>query len=258
MSGTIFRSTTALDRAAATRSLRARRGDASRVTSAPTATRSARCSRCTTCCAPRASSSVASFSEPFVVAPHYRELPGLELLTPPDRFPREPEVMVTFDSGSLARLGDLEPHGQGRRRAHRHRPPRVEPALRHDQRDRSRRGRERRARAAADRRARPPAQRATPRSASTPRSSATPAASSTSRRRPAVFELAARARRVRPADRRELSRTLFEEHRFAYLQLLADVLSARGARAREAVRVDEGHARPTSRATTSRSTRSRA
>ncbi len=52
--------------------------------------------------------SVASFSEPFVVAPHYRELPGLELLTPPDRFPREPGVMVTFDSGSLARLGDLE------------------------------------------------------------------------------------------------------------------------------------------------------
>ena len=53
--------------------------------------------------------SVASFSEPFIVAPHYRELPGLELLIPPDRFPREPRVMVTFDSGSLARLGDLEP-----------------------------------------------------------------------------------------------------------------------------------------------------
>ena len=53
--------------------------------------------------------SVASFSEPFVVAPHYRQLPGLDLLTPPDRFPREPRVMVTFDSGSLARLGDLEP-----------------------------------------------------------------------------------------------------------------------------------------------------
>jgi phosphoesterase RecJ-like protein len=52
--------------------------------------------------------SVASFSEPFVVAPHYRQLPGLELLTPPDRFPREPGVMVTFDSGSLERLGDLE------------------------------------------------------------------------------------------------------------------------------------------------------
>jgi phosphoesterase RecJ-like protein len=53
--------------------------------------------------------SIASFSEPFVVAPHYRELPGLDLLTPPDQFPREPGVMVTFDSGSLARLGDLEP-----------------------------------------------------------------------------------------------------------------------------------------------------
>lgn len=52
--------------------------------------------------------SVASFSEPFVVAPHYRELPGLELLCPPDRFPADPPVMVTFDSGSVARLGDLE------------------------------------------------------------------------------------------------------------------------------------------------------
>ncbi len=53
--------------------------------------------------------SIASFSEPFVVAPHYRLLPGLELLTRPDGFPREPRVMVTFDSGSLSRLGDLEP-----------------------------------------------------------------------------------------------------------------------------------------------------
>src|SRR5437763_9051803 len=52
--------------------------------------------------------SVASFSEPFVVAPHYRELAGLEDLTKPVDFPTEPEVMVTFDSGSLARLGTLE------------------------------------------------------------------------------------------------------------------------------------------------------
>src|SRR5215211_6024233 len=52
---------------------------------------------------------VASFPTPFVVAPHYRELPGLDLLTPPDEFPREPDVMVTFDCGSLGRLGDLEP-----------------------------------------------------------------------------------------------------------------------------------------------------
>jgi phosphoesterase RecJ-like protein len=56
--------------------------------------------------------SVASYSEPFVVAPHYRELPGLDLLTPPDRFPTEPEVMITFDSGSLDRLGDLEPNAK--------------------------------------------------------------------------------------------------------------------------------------------------
>ena len=52
--------------------------------------------------------SVASFPMPFVVAPHYRDLPGLDLLTPPDQIDREPEVMATFDCGDLARLGDLE------------------------------------------------------------------------------------------------------------------------------------------------------
>lgn len=52
---------------------------------------------------------VASFPSPFVVAPHYRELPGLELLTKPEHFPPAPEVMVTFDCGSRNRLGDLEP-----------------------------------------------------------------------------------------------------------------------------------------------------
>jgi bifunctional oligoribonuclease and PAP phosphatase NrnA len=51
---------------------------------------------------------IASFPRPFVVAPHYRELPGLELLSHPDEFPREPDVMVTFDCGSLGRLGELE------------------------------------------------------------------------------------------------------------------------------------------------------
>jgi phosphoesterase RecJ-like protein len=50
---------------------------------------------------------VASFPTPFVVAPHYREMPGLDLLTKPDDFPRAPDVMVTFDCGSLGRLGDL-------------------------------------------------------------------------------------------------------------------------------------------------------
>jgi phosphoesterase RecJ-like protein len=51
--------------------------------------------------------SIASFSEPFVIAPHYRELPGLDLLVTPDRFPAQPDVMVTFDCGSLGRLGSL-------------------------------------------------------------------------------------------------------------------------------------------------------
>ncbi|MCU1459267.1 MAG: exopolyphosphatase-like enzyme [Actinomycetia bacterium] len=50
---------------------------------------------------------VASFPEPFLVAPHYRELPGLELLAPPATFPEHPEVMATFDCGSMARLGSL-------------------------------------------------------------------------------------------------------------------------------------------------------
>jgi bifunctional oligoribonuclease and PAP phosphatase NrnA len=51
---------------------------------------------------------VASFPTPFVVAPHYRKLPGLDRLTPPHEFPHEPDVMVTFDCGALSRLGDLE------------------------------------------------------------------------------------------------------------------------------------------------------
>lgn len=58
---------------------------------------------------------VASFSNPFVVGPHYLELPGLDLLVPPEEFPVEPDVMVTFDCGSLDRLGDLEPNAKAAR-----------------------------------------------------------------------------------------------------------------------------------------------
>ena len=163
---------------------------------------------------------VASFPPPFVVAPHYRELPGLDLLTKPDDFPAEPDVMVTFDCGSLGRLGDLEPRGQGRARADRARPPRVEHALRHDQRDRSRRRRERRARA--------PARRTSSGSRSTDAAAVALYAAlvcDTGRFQyetttPRGVRPRARARRVRrPVSR--LSRQLFEEHRFAYLQLLA-------------------------------------
>jgi phosphoesterase RecJ-like protein len=51
--------------------------------------------------------SVASWPEPFAVGPHYTYLPGLELATKPADFPTEPEVMVTFDCGSIDRLGEL-------------------------------------------------------------------------------------------------------------------------------------------------------
>ncbi|MCJ7438756.1 MAG: bifunctional oligoribonuclease/PAP phosphatase NrnA [Acidimicrobiia bacterium] len=54
----------------------------------------------------------ASFPNPFIVAPHYRLLPGLDLLTPPGEVSSEPELMVTFDCGSLDRLGDLEPNAK--------------------------------------------------------------------------------------------------------------------------------------------------
>ncbi len=50
---------------------------------------------------------VASWPEPFVVAPHYDFIPGLDLVSKPVDFPSEPEVMITFDCGSLARLGEL-------------------------------------------------------------------------------------------------------------------------------------------------------
>ena len=52
--------------------------------------------------------SVASWSNPFVVAPHYTFLPGLDLATKPEDFPDRPDVMITFDCGSIERLGDLK------------------------------------------------------------------------------------------------------------------------------------------------------
>jgi phosphoesterase RecJ-like protein len=58
-------------------------------------------------CLDNGQKSVASWSEPFDVAPHYRFLPGLDGLTKPADFPSYPEVMVTFDCGSVDRLGGL-------------------------------------------------------------------------------------------------------------------------------------------------------
>src|SRR5947209_14121604 len=58
-------------------------------------------------CRSQGKASVASWPEPFVVAPHYTFLPGLDVVTKPGDFPRAPELMMTFDCGSLARLAEL-------------------------------------------------------------------------------------------------------------------------------------------------------
>ena len=59
--------------------------------------------------------SVASWGRPFVVAPHYEFLPGLDLATKPADFPADPDVMITFDCGSLDRLGELAAPAQAAR-----------------------------------------------------------------------------------------------------------------------------------------------
>lgn len=58
-------------------------------------------------CSSQGKEAVASWSEPFVAAPQYSFLPGLALTTKPDDFPSAPDVMVTFDCGSIGRLGQL-------------------------------------------------------------------------------------------------------------------------------------------------------
>ncbi|MGI8777078.1 MAG: DHH family phosphoesterase [Acidimicrobiales bacterium] len=51
--------------------------------------------------------SIASWPEPFVAGAHYSFIPGLDQATEPTRFPAAPEVMITFDCGSIERLGGL-------------------------------------------------------------------------------------------------------------------------------------------------------
>src|SRR2546421_3913643 len=58
-------------------------------------------------CRSQGKESVASWPEPFEVAPHYTYLPGLDAVTKPADFPEAPSVMVTFDCGSLDRLNEL-------------------------------------------------------------------------------------------------------------------------------------------------------
>lgn len=55
---------------------------------------------------------VVSFGEPFVVPSSFAFL-ALDDLVPPGDFPTNPEVMVAFDTASLARLGSLAPSANG-------------------------------------------------------------------------------------------------------------------------------------------------
>jgi phosphoesterase RecJ-like protein len=48
---------------------------------------------------------VSSWGGPFPVAPHYRFLPGLDRCVLPDELPARPDLVITFDCGSFDRLG---------------------------------------------------------------------------------------------------------------------------------------------------------
>lgn len=60
-------------------------------------------------------SPIPSWSEPFGVPKQYAFVPGQDLLVPPAKVPAAPEVMWTFDAGSIERLGTLEPAGRAAR-----------------------------------------------------------------------------------------------------------------------------------------------
>jgi phosphoesterase RecJ-like protein len=47
--------------------------------------------------------------DPIVIPPMYSFLPGLDMLCQPGDFPVEPDLLVTFDTGSVDRLGSLAP-----------------------------------------------------------------------------------------------------------------------------------------------------
>lgn len=64
----------------------------------------------------RGTRAVASWgSDPFEVPRQYAYVPRQDLLVPPERFPAAPDVMVTFDCGSIERLGSLEPNARAAR-----------------------------------------------------------------------------------------------------------------------------------------------
>jgi bifunctional oligoribonuclease and PAP phosphatase NrnA len=59
---------------------------------------------------------IASYGDsPFEVPAILAFLPGLDMLTPPERYPARPEVMITLDAGSVDRLGVLAPNAAAAR-----------------------------------------------------------------------------------------------------------------------------------------------
>ena len=50
---------------------------------------------------------VSSWGGPFPVAPHYRFLPGLDRTVEADALPADPDLAVTFDCGTIERLGEV-------------------------------------------------------------------------------------------------------------------------------------------------------
>lgn len=60
-------------------------------------------------CEAQGKTPMSSWGGPFPAAPHYRFLPGLERTVHPSALPTAPDLVVTFDCGSFARLGDVAP-----------------------------------------------------------------------------------------------------------------------------------------------------
>jgi bifunctional oligoribonuclease and PAP phosphatase NrnA len=52
---------------------------------------------------------VVSWPHPLPVAAHYRSVPGVSVAVASEQFPSQPSVMFTFDCGSLGRLAELAP-----------------------------------------------------------------------------------------------------------------------------------------------------
>ncbi len=55
---------------------------------------------------------VSAWPSPYAVAHHYRSIPGLYRGVPSGEFPPQPQVMFTFDCGSLGRLVELKSAAQ--------------------------------------------------------------------------------------------------------------------------------------------------